>query len=363
MPTVFPRNYLPEPAQPWAREVQKQLANVIASNRANEINNATRDNQLNSSLISLTSVVADVKTAAQEANDAINGLIGLGSAGSEYTLNASNITAGTITGSTVQTSTTTGVSLNNATNSISFRVGTTTVGHILPLSTFGILMHYGETPDPNGTTTPQIFVGSSSISLIAESLDALGVSNNGVAATRFFTKSISVGLNAQNVNVATGNVFIEDNVSAASGTFNSVNGGDGTFNSSLRSSNIPSFGVGAAGFSVFATSNAGRLGFSTSSLKTKQEIELVDIDVSKILQVTPKSFKYNVDVEEYGLENAETTVGFIAEDLNDLGLNYFVRYNDAGEPIAIPYEKYVVALQAVVRNLNDRITTLENGAN
>ena len=78
---------------------------------------------------------------------------------------------------------------------------------------------------------------------------------------------------------------------------------------------------------------------------------------------TPKFFKYNVDVEEYGFQNAETTVGFIAEDLNELGLNYFVRYDEAGEPIAIPYEKYVVALQAVVRNLNERITTLENGAN
>ena len=98
-------------------------------------------------------------------------------------------------------------------------------------------------------------------------------------------------------------------------------------------------------------------------MKTKQDIAPANIDVSKILQVTPKSFKYNVDVEEYGLENAETTVGFIAEDLNELGLNYFVRYDETGEPIAIPYEKYVVALQAVVRNLNDRITTLENGAN
>jgi hypothetical protein len=108
MTVIFPKNNLPEPAQPWAREVQKQLANVITSDRSNEINNATRDNQLNSSLITLNGVVSEVKTvatqaaqaaadaaaAADDANDAINGLIGLGSDGSAYTLKANNITSG-----------------------------------------------------------------------------------------------------------------------------------------------------------------------------------------------------------------------------------------------------------------------------
>lgn len=115
MTIIFPKNNLPEPAQPWAREVQKQLSNVVASDRANEINNSARDNQLNSSLISLTKVVSDVKivanqasqaaedaadaaddaaAAASTANTAINGLLGLGSTGSGYTINVSNITSG-----------------------------------------------------------------------------------------------------------------------------------------------------------------------------------------------------------------------------------------------------------------------------
>lgn len=108
MTVVFPKNNLPEPAQPWAREVQKQLTNVVTSDRANEINNAARDNQLNSSLITLTGVVSEVKTvatqasqaaadaaaAAADANEAINGLIGLGTDGSAYTLKANNITSG-----------------------------------------------------------------------------------------------------------------------------------------------------------------------------------------------------------------------------------------------------------------------------
>jgi hypothetical protein len=115
MTVVFPKNNLPEPAQPWAREVQKQLSNVVASDKSNEINNAARDNQLNSSLISLTGVVSEVKvvanqaaqaaedaadaaadaaSAASTANTAINGLLGLGSDGSAYTIRANNITSG-----------------------------------------------------------------------------------------------------------------------------------------------------------------------------------------------------------------------------------------------------------------------------
>jgi hypothetical protein len=126
MTVIFPKNNLPEPAQPWAREVQKQLTNVVASDRANEINNAARDNQLNSSLITLTGVVSEVKTvatqaaqaaedaaaaadeaaaAADTANDAINGLTGLGNASSTYTLNVNNITSGTARDNTLNLST------------------------------------------------------------------------------------------------------------------------------------------------------------------------------------------------------------------------------------------------------------------
>jgi hypothetical protein len=94
MTIVFPKNNLPEPSQPWAREVQKQLVNVIASDSANEINNAARDNQLNSSLITLTAVANSAAAAAAEAQEAINGLLGLGDPDSGYTLNVNNITSG-----------------------------------------------------------------------------------------------------------------------------------------------------------------------------------------------------------------------------------------------------------------------------
>lgn len=342
MSTVFPRNYLPEPAQPWAREVQKQLANVIVSNRANEINNATRDNQLNSSLISLTSVVADVKTAAQEANDAINGLIGLGSAGSEYTLNASNITAGTISGVTFIT---TGGSLSTTLSSgtINFSKAGSSAATI-SAGTDGS-NNYVQITSAGGSG--QLTVGSD-YSVLSGSDCA--VQPGVVSSGRIDITGSSVFCNA---------AFTTN----ANLTAPSISGGSGTFNSALQSSNIPGNFLGSGAVDVYASNTLGRLGVQSSSKTTKQEINAIDLSVESILSIQPKTFKYNVDVTEFGLENTSTVIGFIAEDLDEAGLGYFVHYGSDGKPESIPYSKYVVALQAVVRNLNDRITTLENGAN
>jgi hypothetical protein len=98
MTVIFPKNNLPEPTQPWAREIQKQLVNVLASDAANEVNNAARDNQLNSSLITLRQTVSSVKIAADQANDAIDGLTALASNNSDYTISADNIISGDVRG-------------------------------------------------------------------------------------------------------------------------------------------------------------------------------------------------------------------------------------------------------------------------
>jgi hypothetical protein len=378
MTIVFPKNNLPEPAQPWAREVQKQLANVIASNNSNEINNATRDNQLNSSLISLSKV-------ANDASSAINGLLGLSSPTSEYSVNASNISAGTITGSTVQTSTTTGVSLNNATNSISFRVGTTTVGHILPLSTFGILMHYGATPDPNGGTFPQIFVGSSNISFIISPTMALGLSASGVAATKFETNRIFCdGVSAPNgiaigrggLTVGLGNISASDGTISAAGNI-STNGrvdSGGNMRSGGTLGRVELDGGGTTGASI---NNSGNLIRTASSERYKQDIGELVINYEDLLLLSPKKFRLKEEVigseEIEANKNARYYAGFIAEEIAETPLDIFVSYekleDGTSRPDGVYYAELSAALLAgikhqdiLIKSLTERITTLENGA-
>jgi hypothetical protein len=126
MSVVFPNSNLPTSSQPWAREVTKQLSNIIGSSTTSQINNSARDNQLNSSIVALTNVVNEVKVAtataqeaadaaaeaaeeasaaADSANAAIDGLTGLGGESSTYTLNVNNITSGTARDNTLNLST------------------------------------------------------------------------------------------------------------------------------------------------------------------------------------------------------------------------------------------------------------------
>jgi hypothetical protein len=115
MAVVFPNSNLPISSQPWAREIQRQLSNIIEVEQSNEINNLARDNQLQTSVSSLTSIVNNIKlltddetsayglalSASNTANTALSGLAGLGSAGGSYTVFGSNVSGGTISGANI----------------------------------------------------------------------------------------------------------------------------------------------------------------------------------------------------------------------------------------------------------------------
>jgi len=88
MTLIFPKNNLPEAAQAWAREIQKQVINVVTSSTADEVNNAARDSQFASSISTITTT--------------LNGLVSLGRSGSSYTINADNLNAGAITASSIE---------------------------------------------------------------------------------------------------------------------------------------------------------------------------------------------------------------------------------------------------------------------
>jgi hypothetical protein len=87
MTIVFPNSNLPTASQPWGREVTRQLSNIIESSTTAQINNTARDNQLNTSILAVSSV--------------LNGLVSLGRTGSSYTINADNLNAGSITASSI----------------------------------------------------------------------------------------------------------------------------------------------------------------------------------------------------------------------------------------------------------------------
>jgi hypothetical protein len=106
-------------------------------------------------------------------------------------------------------------------------------------------------------------------------------------------------------------------------------------------------------------SSAGVFGYASSSQTKKQDIIEANLNPAAILSIQPKLFRYIKAVEEFG-DDAPIELGMVAEDLHDAGLTHFVDYDDDGTIQGIHYSMYVVALQAVVRDLASRLAVLES---
>lgn len=130
--------------------------------------------------------------------------------------------------------------------------------------------------------------------------------------------------------------------------------GSDTFVNSTRfySTNVYGTTVSTSPRSVYIASN-GQFGGVSSSRSTKEDISPISYSVDSLLAVEPVMFKY------IGQENNETHVGFIAEQLDELGLSAYLTYDGSGKPVTVNYEFYVSALQKVVQKLSTDIAELK----
>jgi hypothetical protein len=237
-----------------------------------------------------------------------------------------NITGGTITGSTVQTSSgNTSVSMISSSNSLTFKNSGSNVGHILPLSSNGILMHYGATADASGGTRPQMYVGSSNVSMQADTTNIIGVAAGGPATISGNSVSIT---GATNLNSTT--------------TYTGITTGSGS--------------------TMVVVTTGSRIAYTTSSERFKQNIEYITSDgwLDKIAKLEPITYKTSDDFTTEGEPN-ETQVGFLAEDIADLEneLSMVVIKDPLGDPFSISYERITPFLVLAIKELKQRITSLE----
>jgi hypothetical protein len=350
MSVVFPNSNLPTSSQPWAREVTKQLSNIIASSTSSQINNAARDNQLNSSIIALTGVVNDVRVAAQEANDAITGLTSLGSSGSAYSIYANNISGGTITGVTIQ-SAASGTRAVMSASDLAFYYESTYVGKVQGNDNSWSDAAALTIISADGTS--QISVENSGISLYSTG------TGNGIGVND--SENVSYG-NFRCTNALTSNGLIQSGGNMRSG---------GTLGR-IELDNAPA----VTGASINTNGNIIR---TSSSARYKTDISDLNISYESIINSpSPKLFRLKDDVfgsEENGFqanENARYYAGFIAEDFANTDLDIFVSHmntEDGQIPDGFYYAEFTSALliavkeqHAKIEELNDRITELEKGA-
>lgn len=359
----FPTNNLPTQSKYWGREVEKKIVNLESSLKSSDINNTTRDSQLsvtaNQALLAANQAqqaAADAAAAASDASDAINGLISLGSDGSTYDVAAGNITAGTVTGlnivgGTLSTSGSRHVEISGTeatfydnSGSFSGRVTAAEDGRAATLyagtGASGVFMYNGGLDlEANGTVQVTGGSGLYSAGSITTSGD-LGASGSVSGYSGSFTTSLSSGsLNTGSISAA------------------GVTGSGLTSTGSIT--RTPLIGGGTTGASI---TDGGNLVRTTSSRRYKTDINPLEVNLSDVYQLEPKTFKRIDEVEERG-DNARIYPGFIAEELAGTSLDKFVFYskdeNGVERPEGIHYPELTGALLIAIKDLNARIEALE----
>jgi hypothetical protein len=98
-----------------------------------------------------------------------------------------------------------------------------------------------------------------------------------------------------------------------------------------------------------------------SSRRHKDEIRDANIDPLAVLQLRGRTWRDKPRADDAdNPTRGRRHIGFIAEELHDLGLTAFVTYDQAGRPDAIQYDRLSVALLAALKWLRDQTKTVRD---
>jgi hypothetical protein len=259
-------------------------------------------------------------------------------------ITAEKLAAGTITGDIINGGTITGAKLRTAASGERIEIG---------LDTFSTIAFYAASGAPIGSIKGSAFAEEGGGVLNWVTIDSGYTYIAGYA-------SIADRLNV-NGRIYTGGGLETSSIIAQSTTLQ-LSGGALEITSSFLRVVDTRTRTANGGINVQVASN-GTYHIAASSRKLKQDISPYSVDVDALLSLEPVTFRYKQQVLEEG-ESAGTSVGFIAEDLAEKGLVEYVVFSEDedgnSEPFAINYENMVVGLQITVKQLNDRITALEN---
>jgi hypothetical protein len=366
MATLFPNSNLSTASQPWGREVEKRLVNLDLTVKSNEINNSARDTQLANSLTRVNSALLKAQTAIDSILSVEEAVYYPGTTEIDggniraNTIAANKISAGTLTGFTIQTADSgTRVLMGGPDKSnIQFfdSTGTITGSVYADTSNFNI----GNVRSGNGTW------GTGSRSYINLGLGAatLAVNDGSFSASLtmdVLASSFNNALSAPSVSAGFQGMSTANGLTSTSGAVIISNPGGAIGSNYLQ---VPDTYVRtAASGRIVYVSSAGTYNSSTSSARYKQDITPYEVNVDKLLMLEPVSFRYKQSVAELG-DAADVAHGFIAEQAAEIGLTEFVDFelDEEGSPRPdnFRYIDFTAALLGAVKQLNARLTALEN---
>ena len=363
----FRRNYLPSQSQPWTREVQSRVEAMERDVVLSDINNRTRDDQLQSSYnrldsafvtlanqqttlesqqTELTTVSGEADTALQTAItanglavDALQEIIDLSSPGGP-SINANNISGGTITGITVQTSTS-GERVVLSGDEIDFY---NDAGQLS-----GSIQGQYNSQDALTIRNPgggYIYMEASSGVLMNGGFTGFG--NSGVDGNLNVTGSLSVS-SFNPSSISTGSV----SASSISNSGNYTGNGFPTVANSTTGSFAGNVFINTSGDMFRST--------QTSSRDAKENISPIQFDTDAFISVNPVEFNYKAEAVSTAEEAALPQLGFILEDFEDAGVSehLVIPTNELDDYKGLRYDKLYMYLHKVVQTQNETIKTLE----
>ena len=276
---------------------------ITASNIA--VATITAD-QIAGGTITAAEIAADTITAAEIAAGSIT---------------VDRLTAGTLTAFTLRTSSgARRVTVSASTNSISFMESSSTVGHIGPAATDGVVVHYGSTFNPNVTTYPLAYVSSNSVIIAQASTKYVEVSSTGVV---------------MNGNVYTLDAFYNQDASTSANAANTRMDTDGRTRRS--------------------TASSARFKEDIVSLST-----VADLDPSKLLTLPIRAFKFKSDYLDATDNRSGVVVpGLIAEEVAE---HYPIAADRGNDGLVENWnERFVIpGMLALIQDLHARVETLES---
>jgi len=265
--------------------------------------------QIAGATITAAEIAADTITAAEIAAGSIT---------------VDRLTAGTLTAFTLRTSSgARRVTVSASTNSISFTESSSTVGHIGPASTAGIVMHYGSTFDPAVTTYPNAYVSSGDARIAFSSTKYVQVSTTGVV---------------MNGNVYTLDAFYNQDSSTSANAANTRMDTDGRTRRS--------------------TASSARFKEDIVDLST-----VADLNPNGLFNLPIRAFKFKSDYLDATDNRSGILVpGLIAEEVAE---HYPIAADRGADGLVENWnERFVIpGMLALIQDLNARIKTLEGNAN
>ncbi len=227
------------------------------------------------------------------------------------TIGGVTLSASAITGGTIQTSSSgDAVVMSGSSNSLFFKYAGTVYGHMMANTSGNVMIHYGATATPAGTAYPQLFVGSSAVS-IAQSvtrfvtIDSNGLGVNGdlsVASGAFYTGTYETTSTAQTVGA-----YIPQSGAVIARRDNQIPIFAHRFNASGTAELIRLVYNGSDAGGI-QTSSAGSPSFrSTSDYRLKNNIQDYTAGTNIIKNLRVRSYEMNNNP-------GKTEIGFIAHE-------------------------------------------------